>query len=126
MNVRKKIWGFLILLAVICLAAAIRLVQIIPYPLGGGAYKASPDKRYTAWADTLTDQHFLGGEVQYYEFRIRQGDSPMGTIVRKVTIDKPGEGFISWRTDGQIVWAADSSTVTFNFGRTRLTLELPK
>jgi hypothetical protein len=117
--VKKCIIIFLVLVAVLFLAAGYRFVQVLPYPMGGGQYKESPDKRFTAHASSLTDRSFFGGERRCYEFTIETGPRQR---VRRLVIDEPPEGMIGWRDEGTIQWAADSSAVTYSFKGTQLIL----
>jgi hypothetical protein len=119
--VKKKIIVIAVIAvpAVLLLATAYRFVQVFPYPMGGGQYRESPDKRFTAQASSLTDRSFFGSERRYYEFTIEAGPPQR---VRRVVIDEPPEGMIGWREQGTIQWAADSSAVTYTFGGTQLIL----
>ena len=116
----KKCIIILAVLFVLLLGAAgYRFVQVLPYPMGGGQYKESPDKRFTEHASSLTDRSFFGGERRYYEFSIEAGPRQR---VRRLVIDEPPEGMIDWRDEGTIQWATDGSTVTYNFKGTQLIL----
>jgi hypothetical protein len=106
-------------IAGLLLGAAYRFVQLLPYPFGGGQYRESPDKQFTAHANTLIDCHFFGGERRYYEFTIEAGPRQR---VRRIEMTEPPEGMISWRHEGTIQWAADSSSVTYSFMGTQLIL----
>jgi hypothetical protein len=101
-------------------AAAYRYWQVLPYPMGGGRQKASPDGRFTANASTLTDRFFFGGESTYYELTIEEG--PHNAVVRRFVIDTPADEMISWRHEGTIQWAPDSSAASFAFGHSTLAL----
>ena len=116
---KKKVIISLVIL--IALAAAYRFMQVLPYPQGGGRYRESPDKRFTAHAWNLTDCSFFGGERSYYEFRL---ESEPHVRVRRMVIDAPPEGMIQWRDEGTIEWAADSSSVTYSFKGTQLILSV--
>jgi hypothetical protein len=117
--VKKKVI-IIVALAVLLLAAAgYRFLQVLPYPMGGGQYKESPNKQFTAHASSLTDRSFFGGERRYYEFTIEAGPRQR---VRRLVIDEPAEGMIGWRDEGTIQWAADGSTVTYSFRGTQLIL----
>ena len=116
---KKIIILLLVLVALLFLAAGYRFMQVLPYPMGGGQHRESPDKRFTAHAASMTDRGFFGGERHYYEFTI-EADSRQR--VRRLVIDEPPEGMISWRGEGTIQWAADSSAVTYGFKGTQLIL----
>lgn len=116
---KKKVIVILALPVILVLAAIYRFVQVLPYPMGGGQYKESPNKQFTAHASSLTDRYFFGGERRYYEFTIEAG---LRQRVRRLVIDEPSEGMIGWRDEGAIQWAADSSAVTYSFRGTQLIL----
>jgi hypothetical protein len=117
--VKKKVVIIIVVAAILVLGAAYKFVQVLPYPIGGGQHRESPDKRFTAYASSLTDRYFFGGERRYYEFTIEAGPRQR---VRRMVLDEPSEGMIGWRDEGTIQWAADSSSVTFTFKGTQLIL----
>ena len=100
-------------------AVGYRIVHVFPYPQGGGQYRESPDKKFTASASSMIDRFFFGGERQYYEFEV---EAASGRQIRRIVIDEPPEGMIEWREEGSIEWAIDSSSVTYSFKGTRLVL----
>ena len=116
---KKKVIIFTVLMVLLLGATSYRFVQVLPYPIGGGQYKESPNKQFTAHASSLTDRSFFGGERRYYEFTIESGPRQR---VRRLVIDEPPEGMVGWRDDGSIQWAADDSTVTYSFRGTQLIL----
>jgi hypothetical protein len=116
---KNKVIIFAVLTVLLLGAAGYRFLQVLPYPMGGGQYKESPNKQFTAHASSLTDRSFFGGERRYYEFTIEAG--PRGSI-RRLVIDEPPEGMIEWRDEGTIQWAADGSAVTYYFRGTQLIL----
>ena len=120
-NGHKGIIIFVLVSLLLLLVAGYRFLQVLPYPMGGGQLKESPDKRFTAHALSLTNRHFFGGERRYYKFTI-ENDS--GHRVRRIVIDEPPEGMIGWRSEGTIQWAADSSAVTYTFKGTQLILSV--
>ena len=103
------------------LVVGYRIVYIFPYPIGGGQYRESPDKKFTASASSMIDRFFFGGERRYYEFEIEAGSRHQ---IRRMVIDEPPEGMIEWREDGSIEWQADSSSVTYSFRGTKLILSV--
>jgi hypothetical protein len=117
----KKIIVVVVLAVLLLLAAGYRLLQVLPYPMGGGMCKESPDKRFTAHASSLTDLHYFGGVRCYYEFTI---ESAQRQRIRCIVIDEPPDGMIGWREEGEIQWAADSSSVTYTFKGTRLIMSV--
>lgn len=118
---KKKIIIFAILSLLPVLAVAYRFFQLLPYPMGGGKYVESPDKRFTARASSLTDRDFFCGERRYYEFIIDLNPSQR---IRRIVIPEPKEGMIGWRDEGTIQWATDGSSVTYTFKETQLTLKM--
>jgi hypothetical protein len=114
---------FLTILAALCtlllVAAAYRAVQMIPYPMGAGRCKESPDKRFKAHASSMTDCEFFSGERHYYEFSI---EAESRRTMRRLEMDAPAKKTIDWREEGTIEWATDSSTVTYSFKGTQLIL----
>ena len=118
---KKKAIVFVLLLAMLLCVAVYRVVHVFPYPMGGGQYRESPDKKFTASAWSMTDRFFLGGERRYYEFEIESGPRQQ---VRRIVIDEPSEGMIDWREEGSIEWAADSSAVAFRFKGSQLILNV--
>jgi hypothetical protein len=115
--VNKKAVIIIVVISVLLLGASYRFVQLLPYPIGGGQFRESTDKRYTAHASSMTNRYYWGGERRYYEFIIEAGPRQR---IRRIVIDEPPEGMIDWRNEGTIQWAADSSAVTFIFNGTRL------
>ncbi len=101
--------------------AAYRIVHVFPYPVGGGQYRESFDKKLTASVSTMADRFFFGGERHYYEFEIEAGFRQQ---IRRIVIDEPPEGMIDWREEGSIEWLADSSAVTYSFNSTQLILSV--
>ncbi len=78
--------------------------------MGVGRYLESPDKRFTAFASTMSSRSYLAGEREYYEFRVEDGS---GRVLRNVHIEPKGEALISWRDDGTIEWSTDGSGAIF-------------
>jgi hypothetical protein len=120
---KRSKWILVVCGLLVC-AGGYRYLQIVPYPMGGGQFKVSPDERFTASADTMTENTFFGGTRDFYEFRLRRGDTLQGSVVRRIVISEPIE--FGWREEGEIEWAADSSHVTFSFRGTRLTIDSPR
>jgi hypothetical protein len=119
--VKGTVIAIVVFAVLLPLAAGYRFLQVLPYPMGEGQYKESPDKRFTAQASSLVDRRYFGGERRYYEFTIEAGNRQR---VRRIVIDEPPEGMMGWRSDGAISWAADGSAVTFSFKGTLLTLSV--
>jgi hypothetical protein len=108
-------------LTMLVLAVGYRILHVFPYPMGGGQYRESPDKKFTASASSMIDRFFFGGERRYYEFEIAAGSRHE---IRRIVIDEPPEGMIDWRDGGSIEWEADSSSVTYSFRGTKLILSV--
>jgi hypothetical protein len=117
----KKLITIVVVGLILLIIAGYRYWQVFPYPMGGGQIQQSPNKQFRASASTLTDRYFFGGERRYYEFLI---ETDPRERLRRIVIEEPPEGLIQWRGNGTIVWAADSSAVTFTFGGTQLILNI--
>ena len=92
-----------------------RWIQVLPYPMGGGQYQASPNGRYEAHAFDMHDEDFWGNERDYYELYVLEKAS--GKRIRRIRMDPiPGEPvFFMRRKQHVIAWAEDSKSVTFSF-----------
>jgi hypothetical protein len=111
-------------IAVIALCVRYHFWTKRPYPWGGGKYEPSPDKQFTATADTLVDQGFFGNEKIYYQFAIRKGNGLTDPVVSKQIVQPEGR-WIQWRFQGSIDWASDSEVV-FTYSKFRWRLSAPK
>ena len=118
---KKNIIIIVVSVTMLLLVVGYRIVHVFPYPMGGGQYRESPDKKFTATASSMTDRFFFGGERRYYEFEIEAGSRHQ---IRRIIIEEPPEGMIEWRDDGSIEWEADSSSVTYSFRGTKLILSV--
>jgi len=124
-KVRKVVFRAVPVLVVV--AVLWRLIQIAPYPLGGGQYLVSPDGTLQADAFALTEVDFWGGERDYYEFTIRPaGKYSSDSVLKCVRMDRlPGQPFFCMRGEQKIIsWAQDSKSVTFAFQGIELTLHV--
>ena len=85
----------------------------VPFQQGGGLrYQESPDKKWVAFASTLGEGSVVGFHRTYYEFTI-QTPQPSPRIVRRLRVEDSDVPQIDWREDGSILWASNSSAVTF-------------
>ena len=85
----------------------------VPGPAsGGGQYQRSPDGKWVAFANTLADGSVLGPHRTYYEFML-QTPPPSPRTVRTLRLEDTVMPPIDWREEGSILWASNSSTVTF-------------
>lgn len=116
---KKKTIVMLALLIMLVFAAGYRFVYVFPYPIGGGQYRESPDKKFTASASSMVDRFFFGGVRHYYKFEIEDASHRQ---IRRIVMDDPLEEMIEWREEGLIEWAIDSSSVTYSFNGTKLIL----
>src|ERR1700683_220942 len=82
---------------------------------GGGQGNYSPDEKWSADAMTLHDSTILHGKRTFYEFTIRSHQTDSVQTVRRVTIEDTASPAIDWREQGRILWATNSSAVTFTF-----------
>jgi hypothetical protein len=111
----------IILLALLVLAVLARFAQVTFGSMGEGNGVESPDKRFLAHAQSFYTTKFWGGKRNYYEFTIK---SAAGRRIHHLVMDEPPQGMISVRQDDWIKWAADSSSVTYTFKGTQLTLSI--
>ncbi len=103
--------GLAILLLVLGIGAAgYRYVQILPYPMGGGRYEDSPNGQFTANASNVYDENFWGSSRNYYEFDVR---SKKGNVLRSVQLPGPPNPIYFREGTGRIMWASDSTSVSF-------------
>ena len=117
----------IVLVVLLLLGAAWRWIQVLPYPMGGGQYQASPDGKLVAHASDLTDKTFWGGERHYYEFAVRpKGQMRSSADIKIVRMDHlPGVLPFPMRSDQKIIlWSPDSKSVTFAFHDIELKLNL--
>ena len=110
-----------IAILLLAIAAVFRSIQVMPQREGVGKFATSPDKRYTAHAFSMTARSFWRREKHYYEFYI---ETEPQHFVRRVVMFPPDQVSISWRTEGEIKWEADNSSVTYTFQGTQLTLRV--
>lgn len=111
----------LIILAFILLGGFLRFGCVALDSIGGGRGLESPDKKFLALASDFYEKKFWGGTHNHYEFTIQ---TPGGQRIQHVLMDEPPQGMIGWRENGSIQWAADSSSVTYSFKGTQLTLSV--
>jgi hypothetical protein len=112
----------LAILALISLGSLLRFGCMAVGSTGGGSGLESPDKKFLALASDLYNKKFWGGTHSYYEFTIQTAE---GQRIQHLLMDEPPEGMISWRGEaGLIEWTADSSSVTYSFKGTKLTLRV--
>ena len=116
---RRALFCFASLLAAL---ASIRCVQVIVSRVGGGQHLRSPNERYEAWAGNFYSKRFFGGERQWYEFRIIRppGGRVHGQYIVEPSNDQPT---FDMRDGKAILWAIDSTEVTFRFGPNSVTLK---
>ena len=107
--------------ALLLLGALARFAQVTLGSIGEGNGVESPDKRFLASAEGFHSTRFWGGTHNYYEFTIK---SAAGRRIHHILMDEPPQGMISVRQDGWIQWAADSSSVTYSFKGSHLTLSV--
>jgi len=120
----KMLSAILIVTVLLLGGAAWRWWNILPYPMGGGQHRDSPDGRYEARASTLYDEDFWGYKKHYYEFSIMPKAStiPAQTIRMDVM---PGDAGFNLRTTNQVIhWAEDSKSVTFTLQNKEIKMNL--
>src|SRR5258708_24039344 len=118
-RMKKKIAT--IFMAVLLRGFLFRFAQVSLFSESEGNGAESPDKRFLAHAEGFYTTRFWGGKCNYYEFTIR---SATGRRIHHLVMDEPPQGMISVRQDDWIHWAADSSSVTYSFKGTQLTLSV--
>jgi hypothetical protein len=122
MKRRIKIFGGCALLFL--LGGGIGYLLRVPWPAsGGGQYRESPDGKWQALANTLDDGSVLGPHRRYYEFVIRT-PPPASRTVRRMRIEDGTKPPIDWREEGNILWATNSSAVTFKCDARKTSLEI--
>jgi hypothetical protein len=122
----KKVKWFVLIAVILLIAAAVWAARTVPIRNGVGRFESSPDKKFTAFAQSMAEERIWGRTRNYYDFMIQKGSGPADPVVRRIEIAEPAEGLINWREEGLIEWAPDSSEVTFVFSDTRLSLKVPK
>jgi len=100
-------------------AGVLRRLQVEFRPICDGRESMSPNGRFLARAMSTYGPRLSAGPKSCYEFVI---EDRAGTRLQHVEIPVPREDLINWRREGSIIWADDSSSVTFEFKRTSLTL----
>jgi hypothetical protein len=96
----------------------------VPGPASGtGQYKQSPDEKWVAFASTLEDGPALGPHRTYSELMI-QTAPPSPRTVRTMRIEDTAVPPIDWRDGGRILWATNSSAVTFKCDARQTTMEI--
>jgi hypothetical protein len=96
----------------------------VPGPAsGGGRSQNSPDGKWAAFANTLDAGSVLGPHHTYSEFMI-QTPPPSPRTVRSMSIEDSVAPPIDWREEGNILWASNSSSVTFKSDARQTSLEI--
>jgi hypothetical protein len=96
----------------------------VPGPASGaGRFQKSPDGKWVAFANTLDDGPVLGRHRTYSKFTI-QTSPPSPHTVRSMTVEDSATPPIDWREDGSILWASNSSSVTFKGDARPASLEI--
>ena len=90
---------------------------------GAGQYKRSPDDKLVAFADTLDDGSLLGPHRTYCRLMI-QTVPPSPRTIRSMRFEDTAVPPIDWREDGSILWASNSSAVTFKCDARQTSLEI--
>jgi hypothetical protein len=98
----------------------------VPGPASGvGRYQESPDGKWVASAETLDEGSVLGPHRTYSWLTI-QTPPPYHSrgTVRSLRIEDSAVPPIDWRNEGHILWATNSSTVTFKCDARQTTMEI--
>ncbi len=99
-----------LLLLLIAGELAYRSVQVAPYTMGSGNSEDSPNGSFTADASNMTAKDSWGNSRSYYEFTVHDRH---GRVLRTIQIPEPPFPIIFRGGSGRIMWAADSTTVSF-------------
>jgi hypothetical protein len=91
-------------------------------PLGGQS-RPSPDRKYVAYATTVTEGAVLGKKRRYSELRIDM-PAPSSQTVRRMVIEDTAEPAMDWRIEGEVFWTKNSSSVTFKCVTGKANLEI--
>jgi hypothetical protein len=99
----------------------IRFISTLP--IGAGRGINSPDQKLIAEAMSLEGQRFWGGKRSYYEFTIKTTN---GDLICHYKLDDPPQPLSDWYNEGEhlIIWATNSSSVTYNFNGGHLNLSV--
>lgn len=108
----KRVAGGLAIGIAILLAVGYRELQCVP--IGGGRMKSSPDGRLEAKVFNLTQHFFWGGHRDWTECSVTNRTT--GAQLWKKTVEH-NNAQVAWRSAGEIIWAPDSSKVTFRYPR---------
>jgi hypothetical protein len=100
-------------------ATVLRRLQIDFHPICDGIEVMSPDGHFLARATSTYGPRLLAGTKSRYKFVV---EVFMGAPLQHVEIPVPRDELINWRLEGVITWSDDSSSVTFEFKRTCVTL----
>jgi hypothetical protein len=118
---KKSILAISALILCAIIAALIRFVSVAPVGAYGGI--DSPDKKFTALASSLEGEKFWGGKYNCYEFTIKATN---GELICHYRLDDPPQPLSDWYNDSAqlILWATNSSSVTYNFKGGHLNLRV--
>ncbi len=92
-------------------AVSYRVWRILPYPVGTGESKKSPNGRFEALVTDYYDENFWGYLRRWFEFEIRGGAMKQHLVTDPI----PGPYFGSRSAQSVVYWAEDSSSVRFVF-----------
>ena len=115
-------------IVVIGIAVGVRLLVLVPYPMGEHNWVESPDERHRAYVHKLTDKGFFGGTREFYRFEV-QIQHPNGEHVTIFEKDIP-PGYIQVPIDLTdlekiVAWSHDSVRVTYLLGDRDIEVVLP-
>jgi hypothetical protein len=91
MKSRRLVFGCLVALGLLLgLLAGRRALEVLPYPIGTGDSKKSPDGRYEAFITDWHDESFFGRSRQWFEFEVRGGTPPSGSSPNRFSVPTLG------------------------------------
>ena len=111
------------IVALLLLAAVIRLVQMAFNSQSGSIRVESPDKKFIAYAASVSKVKFWGGTHNFYEFTVEAAAD--GTRVHHIIVDQTPQERMSWSGRGAVVWFSNSTFVECFFDGSHLTLKVP-
>jgi hypothetical protein len=115
---------FIVILVVLGLLAGglfslYRVWRILPYPVGSGESKPSPDGQAQASITDYYDESFLGHRRRWFEFEVK---SPVG-VQRWISDPVPFADFGSRSQNSVIRWSDDSASVRFVFPKMQVEMK---
>lgn len=119
-------WGLLVVLA--AGGVGFRYLQLLPYPRGEFNWVDAPNQRHRAYVYVLTDKGFFGGTRELYRMKVEFAPPTGKRIpvfeqdISRRDVSKP----INLNAlDDVVIWAPDSSRVTYHLLTNAISVDLP-